>query len=1087
MNSSQQRDDEARRRIREMLRQNFVVEAGAGTGKTRAMVERFTALVLEGHPVENIVAITFTERAAAELRDRVRDALERSLACSDEDDRLLRQALESLDRAQISTIHSFCQSVLHAFAPQAGIDPTFTVMDEVAADRRFEERWRAYLEDLNADPQAVRAIDRVLSLGLTTADLQRLVRELLRSPDVVSRLRRNPIRAPVPQWPNIGDLLARLDGVGMDAVLPDDRLRLHLQTLRDLLADLHQSSSQNREEILAAAVDTLKGGSGGGSSRNWGGKDAIEKAREVGREISDQLRSILDACRAHALADLLQIVLRFLGQDEAERGRTGLLTFDDLIVRVRDLLITDAEAVAYLRRRYHAMLIDEFQDTDPIQVDIALAFATDPATGRLEPGRLFAVGDPKQSIYRFRRADMAVYSRTVESLRSDGGFREELAVNRRSRPELLHWVNQTFTTVIGDDDDPQVQPPYRAISAQRNVSLAGPGVAWFGGPLEAKARGVRLVEAKEVADRCRAVLQEGWQVEDRNDGTVRPAAYRDIAILIPTRTILAPLERALAEAGVPYRIEGGSLVYRTQEVRDLLNCLTAIDDPADEVAIVGALRGVAFACSDVELASHNARGGSFNYTRPLRQGEPRVLDALRTLHRYHQLRHQKSIAALVEEFASERRLAEVGIADAGDRDAFRRVRFVIEQARAFEAEEPQPLRAFVAWMTRRDSGEARDTEGSSLDEDEDAVRVMTIHAAKGLEFPIVVLAGLGARQRNTPPGCLLDRNSERIAVKVGSISRNAVFKLGPYDHLVEVEERHARAEEARLLYVAATRARDHLLVSIHHQHKAKDCPARRLIEAGIRETALEHQLPASLQPVSAAPFAGVVVDLPRELTVDQFWAEREQLARSARRERYTSATALKVAAQEGAEDENPDETEPWARGRGGTHLGRAVHAAIQSLPLDPPLALIEAFSRAQAVAEAIPHRESEVAGLVRRALASQAAQRAREATRAMREVPFAFRADGVTVEGFIDLLLETPDGIEIVDWKTDAIAAEEVPKRLQQYELQAGLYVLGVEAATGRMPTRVTYVFVSAGVEVSLGDPAGLRDRALHGLSTTWK
>ena len=1087
MNLLHQSDDEARRRICERLWQNLVVEAGAGTGKTTAMVDRFLALVLEGHPVENIVAITFTEKAAAELRDRVRDELERSLTCSDGEDELLTQALESLDRAQISTIHAFCQSVLHAFAPQAGIDPTFTVMDEMATDRRFEERWRAYLEAISADSEAVNVIDRALSLGLTTADFQRLVRELLRSPDVVSRLRRNPIHVPAPQWPNIGDLLARLDGVGMDAASPDDPLRLRLQSLRDLLTDLDQSGLQNREEILAGAADSIRDRWNVSSLRNWGGKDAIEKARQAGQDVSCQLRSTLDACRAHALADLLQIVLRFLDQDEAERSRAGLLTFDDLIVRVRELLAADAEAVSYLRRRYHAMLIDEFQDTDPIQVDIALAFATDPATGRLQPGRLFVVGDPKQSIYRFRRADMAVYSRTVESLQGDGGLQVELAVNRRSRAELLDWVNQTFAKVMGDDDDPQVQPRYQAITAQRNVSLAGPGVAWFGGPHSASAREVRELEAKEVAGRCRAVLQEGWQVQDRNDGAVRPAAYRDIAILIPTRTVLATLEQALTEAGVPYRIEGGSLVRRTQEVRDLLNCLTAIDDPADEVAIVGALRSSAFACTDVELARHAAAGGSFDYTRSLGQGEPGVLDALRTLERYHQLRHQKCIAALVEEFAGARRLAEVGIADRGDRNAFRRVRFVIEQARAFEAEEPQSLRAFVAWMARRDSPEARDTEGSSLDDDEDAVRVMTIHAAKGLEFPIVVLAGLGVRQRNTPPGCLLDRNSERIGIKVGSASRNAVFKLGPHDDLAKVEERHARAEEARLLYVAATRARDHLLVSLHHSDKVKGCPALRLIDAGIRNTAQEHQLPASLQPVSAAPFAGVVVDLPRELTVDQFWAEREQLVRSAQRERYTSATALKVAAQEDAEAENPDETEPWARGRGGTRLGRAVHAAIQSLPLDPSPSLVEAFSRAQAVAEAIPHRGSEVAGLVRRAFASQAAQRAREATRAMREVPFAFRADGVTVEGFIDLLLETPDGIEIVDWKTDAIAAEEVPKRLQQYELQAGLYVLGVEAATGRMPTRVTYVFVSADVEISLRDPAELRARALHVLGTAWK
>jgi ATP-dependent exoDNAse (exonuclease V) beta subunit len=189
--------------------------------------------------------------------------------------------------------------------------------------------------------------------------------------------------------------------------------------------------------------------------------------------------------------------------------------------------------------------------------------------------------------------------------------------------------------------------------------------------------------------------------------------------------------------------------------------------------------------------------------------------------------------------------------------------------------------------------------------------------------------------------------------------------------------------------------------------------------------------------------------------------------------RYTSATA--IGAQELRKDEPQDETEPWARGRGGTHVGRAVHATIQSVALDADAAQVAAFARAQSVAEAIPERAGDIAALAQAALASEAAQRARSGRRALREVPFAVRYGATVLEGFIDLVIEGADGgIEIVDWKTDDISAAEVPARLIQYELQAGLYTLGLEAATGRAVTRITYVFAAPGIEASPGDPGTL-------------
>lgn len=1070
-------DAEAWTRIQTMLDANLVVEAGAGTGKTRALVERVVALVRAGTPIDRIVAITFTEKAAAELRDRVRSGLERASRGHPGQSGRFQKALDSLDRAAISTIHSFCQSLLYTFAPEAALDPSFTVLDEVAAERRFEERWRSFLGSLGADQNAVQTIDTALRLGLTVDGLEMLARALAGTPDAAARLKDQVPSAPEPQWPDLAGFIAEIDSLGLDRVPEDDKLRQRIEELRSLLERLERTPAEEREFVLAANAGKLTGvKKNTGRQENWGGQESKEAAREIVASIAETLSLVLAQCRQRALAGVLSLIIRFVEQEAESRAREGLLTFDDLIVMARDILRASPSAVDYLRGRYDVMLIDEFQDTDPLQMEIARAFATNPATGRLEQGRFFVVGDPKQSIYRFRRADMAVYWKTLDDLIRGGASKAELSLNRRSRPEVLSWVNAVFRRLMGNDE-PSVQPPYRRIEAERGARLAGPGVTWFGGALDARAAQVRERESEEVAARCLAILEEGWEVEDKS-GAVRPASFRDVAILIPTRGILQALERALEAAAVPYRIEGGSLVYRTQEVRDLMNCLAAIDDPADEVAIVGALRSIAFACSDRELVLHKLAGGSFNYTRPLDRGEPRVLEALRTLARYRDQRHGLSLAALVERFAAERQFAEAGIAVRGDRNAFRRLRFVIEQARAFEADEPQSVRAFVDWMERRSEAEARDLESASLDDDEDAVRILTIHGAKGLEFPIVILAGLGSRPSSSSPIVLMDRDSGTVGVSMGRDDQNNRFTFGPYDELKEAEKRHLTAEDIRLLYVGATRARDHLLVSLYHSKKGDGSQAKRLLEAGATDEAPEHVPQKSALATRRPAFAGVTIDLAGAPAPGDFAAQRQTLITASRRRRYTSATALKQVSAKEWKEQNPDETEPWARGRGGTQLGRAVHAAIQSLPLDATPAQIEAAAKAQAVAEAIPHRHREVAQLVHWALASQAAERARNAPRALREVPFAFERNGLTVEGFVDMLIEAPDGLEIVDWKTDAVSLEELRQRLESYKVQAALYVRGVQEACGQLPRRVTYVFVSAGAEISPGEPEELLARA---------
>ncbi|MGD9571654.1 MAG: UvrD-helicase domain-containing protein [Thermoleophilia bacterium] len=1080
-------DAAARELIAGRLDATMLVEAGAGTGKTRALVDRVVSLVASGRaPIDRIAAITFTERAAAELRERVRAGLDERVAAGGPDADRCRAARDGLDRAQLSTIHAFGQALLRAMAAEAGIDPDMGVLDQMAADRRFEERWRAALEAVDpASPEGV-AIDRALGRGLGISGLRRLATALAEREDLAVMLRDTPPTAPAPRWEVIGEVTAAVTALDCARVVPGDALLEHVEAVRQVLEPLRDADPWTRDALLpgAVAIAAKKVGRTG-RAPNWGGSDRIGAARDILLDAGAQLADLLAAARAEALCDVLPWIAAHTLADADTRRRAGTLVFGDLILWTRDVLRDVPAAREALRARYDALLIDEFQDTDAWQVEIAEAFAAG-HDGTLDSGRLFLVGDPKQSIYRFRRADMAVYSAERSRVEGAGGLLPSLTGNRRSQAVVIRWVNAVMDGLFAEEADRALQPPYVPIIAARDTPLTGPGVAWMGGPSPERAWDIRMAEAADVAATCRAAVEEGWQVQDR-EGPPRAVELRDIAVLLPARTGLSAIEGALRSAGVPFRVEGGGLVFRTQEMRDLLNCLSAIDDPSDEVAVVGALRSTAFACSDLELARHRSAGFRFNYLAPALDGaEGPVAEALRSLRAHHRRRHDTSLATVVERFVAEHRLVEVGLVDGRTRDAYRRARFVVEQARAFEADRPQGLRAFVAWMEERTTGPILDRDGSGLDDDEDAVRILTVHAAKGLEFPVVILAGIGANPVVASAPTVSAGPDGGVVATVGSKTAGRRLCLGDVDAAETLERAHQRAEGARLLYVAATRARDHLIMSLHHQEtRATKSGARRLIDAGAMEHASRWEPPPAAPGGARTPLHGLRVD-PAAASAAEHDEARAALVAAARTERYTSATGLAAGAAPAPEERGAEGgDEPWSRGRGGSRVGRAVHAAIQSLTLASGPQEVEAVAAAQAVAEAVPESAGEVADLVRAALLSDAAVRARSAAGSLREVPFAVRRGDVVVEGFIDLVVPTAAGLEIVDWKTDAVAPGEVAARVEGYALQAGLYALALQEATGQPVARITYVFLRPGVEVSPGDPGTLAAAAAQRVSQT--
>jgi ATP-dependent helicase/nuclease subunit A len=829
-----------RERIRADLDRTLLVEAGAGTGKTTALVSRVVALVADGRLVmERLAAITFTEAAAAELRGRIRRELERAARDPARDgaarERCAAAAAE-VDLAAIQTIHAFAGTLLRSFPLQAGLPPGFAVWDEVESSLHFDERFRTWLYDeLPRHPRVeVReATRRALALGLTFDYLRALAAELHGQADLLRPETSWPAPARADPLESAGRIGRALLELSDEAFLghardPEDRMARALQALRPAAERL--VAARDRLVALAALAELKLPSSKSGQAGNWGrmadGGSALAHAREALDATRGEVATQIEEARTAALAAILGALGEFTLAYARERRTRGAATFHDLLTWARDLLRDDPAARAEARARFSHVFVDEFQDTDPLQAEIVwyLTAAADGAPGTPwdalvpAPGKLFVVGDPKQSIYRFRRADLGVYDRVFRSFADDE--RLSLRVNFRSLPPVLRWANHHFATRFAAQ--PGVQPPYVPLEPSVGEGADGQGVHAVGGPVDGKADDVWSAEAAAVASVARRAVAEGWPVRDP-DGTVRPARYRDVCALLPTRTNVRRLERAMRAQGVPYQVESGSLILATQEVREIVACLRAVDDPSDQVALVAALRSPAYACSDVDLLGWIELEGKLDYTAgpptgaDAGAGSRRVAEGLRSLAALHAQRADRSAAATIDALVRERMLAVQAFGYERPREAWRRIRYVAARARVLAAAGRPSLRALVDWLEDLQRAEFRDIEeierlevrhpdGATPDPDDDAVRFMTVHGAKGLEFPIVLLTGLGAPRQWRAPSVIVDRRSRSIEVRVGTQAAGYFKTLG-YAAAEAAEKELDAAERVRLLYVATTRAR----------------------------------------------------------------------------------------------------------------------------------------------------------------------------------------------------------------------------------------------------------------------------------------
>jgi ATP-dependent helicase/nuclease subunit A len=1080
-------DEHARQRIRTDLDTTLFVEAGAGSGKTSSLVGRIVNLVQSGVPITSIAAITFTEKAAAELRSRTRHEL------AARPTRATEAALDVLDHAPIGTLHAFARRILFEFPIEAGLPPGFSVLDELESGLVFEEQWSDLLDRLldRADPP-----EGLIAGGRAFVELcefdgfgvergaRRMAEDFRANWDLVSD--RVDLGDPGPLRLDVAPILAVAARIAATPVPDDDKQVDTVAMLVGLADGLTSEHVRVRLESLAALDDkcghwaslrTLPGAKGTWT-KAFGpdGAAALEALRADEIELGRLAHELLEHVKRHRRLLLGAIIGRFVLEAADERARSGQLEFHDLLVLTRRLLSERAAVRRILHDRYARVLLDEFQDTDPIQLEIAVRLTADPddpaqdaatvgtddrpawRSLRPVPGRLFIVGDPKQSIYRFRRADIAQYLRAADQVGADD---VRLTANFRSTEAVIAFANDVFGRLI--TSEPDTQPAYQPLDACRaRAGLDHGTVSLIGSERHddlvpnqrtadlGAADVLRRREAAEVAATVSTALADGWPVYD--DGSLRPCRAGDICILLPTRISLPALETELRAAGLSYRAENSSVVYATTEIRQVLLALRAADDPTDHLALVESLRSPLYGCSDVELWEWKRDGGSWNLWASPPDGleDHAVGEAIAHVRSVAERIGTTSAADLLAAVIDERRILDLALAGPDARDVWRRVRYVVEQARAWADAGGHGLRRYLQWAALQAS-ESRVADTILPEHDHDAVRVMTIHAAKGLEFPITIVAGLTTKPRRaTTSGVVWADDTWMLAGR----GDDGVFVAHQ-----PIDEQMGDAERRRLLYVACTRAVDHLVVSLHRSAPPKNNPdyanwgpltsAELLVAAGAADPTSGAQ---PIRPERRVVPATPTVDAPLEWADRDEWrAERARVIATASRRTGIAATRLsEELAGVDARHEVPDpgldkrpvnvELPPWQRGRYGTSIGRAVHGVLQFCDLATGDD-IDNLARAQCAAEGVIGLEDHVAALARSALSAPIVRLAVDGAEHWREIFVAAPIGDRVVEGYVDLLVRTPEGLVIVDYKTDQWTGPvQSAERVGRYRRQLAAY-----------------------------------------------
>ena len=1085
----------------ETLDKNLLVKAGAGAGKTRVLVERYIAILRQSAAdVEGIVAITFTRKAAREMKERVRSQVRRLVteAADGTEWRRWREVDRKLDSAPISTIHSLCSRILRENPAEAGVDPEFGLLETADEEILFEESWRELLDEaaVRQESWLVHLLG-VYSPAQIRQDFLPLFKQLYTSgligPQLESVL-----------WPD-----AAVSAENAAETLKNCYQELFrwipeqgkLNKTQASLAEVRANWLETANRIDQAADDVslldelevpLKGLR---SSGDFG--EAIRSRKAAAQDY----RGVLLDLQVQRIAPDLCEWFRLMAQswDRAKQQR-GALTYDDLESGTERLLRNHPSVCERYQQRFRYMMVDECQDINERQRQIIYLLAGGQPEC-LKGNKLFAVGDAKQSIYRFRGADSSVFARIQDDVCRSGGEVIELLDNFRSHRELVEAFNDFFlqlmpVAVCEEESGGEDAVEYSKLSGLHGEAGQARVEMWLQESAGRSSGEARAQEAAMIAGRIRSLVAE-------SDGAVD---YRDIVVLLRAFTHVSLYEAAFAEAGIPYYVAGGRGFAGRQEVADALALLRFLDNPYDSLALFATLRSALFQLSDETLLRLSKAGGTggiwsgLAVAGSISELEPgqlqSALQAKSLLTNWLARRGFLSPLQLLREAFDATGFDLLQLTQfMGDR-RYANLLKLLDLAAGF-AETGGSLSEFLQYIEQRSKEEG---EAEIDSETGNTVRIMTIHKSKGLEFPVVIVPELQRRfNLRSPLAVFLPGRGLGLKVPdaTGKLCESARFRrICRRDHAQE------KAELKRLLYVAMTRAERQVVLSavVDQPKTEKDFRnaagwldwTRNLFGLGgavkdwpetltLGKTQIGIRFHAAVEAVAAAPAAeqsgepgpgsasgsggALAAELERNSRPLAFATVKPQTLSPAYLAEYTNCPRryfyAHICRVPVLDSGGKTAARAAERSDSLTHqqLGVVFHRFLELLR--PPIECEEALARA--LAEILPQPIWTEAGSRLRRWATDYAGSALygeicRLEEERREWPFQYRlldASGdlpvVWLSGQVDRLLFYPDGtIGIVDYKTDWLERSQLQEKAAHYRLQIAGYALAAEAIWGR-------------------------------------
>jgi ATP-dependent helicase/nuclease subunit A len=1113
-------DRAARERIRTSLAESLLVEASAGTGKTTELIARIVAVLAGGlTTIEHIVAVTFTNKAAGELKLRLRQELDRArdVAKNAGERANIENALEHLEEASIGTIHSFCAQILRERPVEAVVDPAFEELNEQQASRIYERAFRAWIERKLGDgaPGLRRALVRLA--WRDSYDSSSPIEQLQYAAWKLIEWRDHPAPWRTQEFHREAEIDRLVEQVQLIAEAAsrctkrNDNLVKSLRPAQALVTWIERAESagardyDSLESLLIKLIRDINRNpqKGSGGFAEGVPREQVVQARE---HLLDRLENFQHAADADLAAILRGEMWDLVVQYDQLKRRAGKLDFVDLLLLARDLVRDKSDVRRYLQDRFTHIFIDEFQDTDPLQAEILLLLAADdPAESdwlkvAAKPGKLFVVGDPKQSVYKFRRADVVLYREIRDALQSRGVGIVQLTTSFRALRPIQHLVNVAFQAEMQDDVS-SGQAAYAPLHGETPPLPKQPSVIAL--PAPRPYGSMRISRA--AIDACLPetivafiewlVRESGWKVRDpERPSQLQPISSRHVCVLFRRFTnfgkdITRDYVRSLEAREIPHLLVGSKSFHSREEVETLRAALSAIEWPDDELSVFATLRGSLFAIPDnLLLRFHHEIGRLYPFRPPpenLDKDFKPIIEALNLLASLNRTRNRRPIADTVNSLLEATR-AHAGFAlrPAGHQ-VLANVYRVADLARSFELSGGVSFRGFVEELQSQ-SEKAESAEAPVLEEGAEGIRLMTVHAAKGLEFPVVILADMTANIAAVDPDRYVDARERLCATR---LLRCAPWELREH----EPEERlRERAEGVRVAYVAATRARDLLVIPsvgdeelegwlsplnkaiypandrYRNATRAEGCP--KFGNATVTERPFFVHEESSVQPglhtpqqgqhevvwwdpkiLKLAPPANLGLRQEEILKGDPDEEESQSLIAyrnwSAQREKVNAAGHRKefdvFTATEAAESPADFfvgvkfEALPKAAGRSaGSRFGTLVHVILRDAALDG--ADIDKLAKVHgrvlgATDQEIEHAAEATAAALKHPLL----ERARKSKICRRELPILLKLEGNRIlEGVIDLAFEENGTWHIVDFKTDA----EIGPSRKRYENQLRWY-----------------------------------------------